>query len=81
MIRIYGNFYGGVSDMYLGCSAILCTNFEEFTGGLAPETRLSFPGFSIFYRYNFYFYKWDKYNCHEIELLIYPVNKLFNRKR
>ena len=78
-LRIYGNIYGGVSAVYMGVSAVLSTNFKEITGGLAPEIGLGFPGFSIFYRYNFYFYKWDDYNCHEIVLLIYPLNKLFNR--
>jgi hypothetical protein len=76
-LRFYGNMYGGVSAIYIGTSAVLSTNFEEFTGGLAPEIGLGFPGFGVFYRYNFYFYKWDKYNCHEIVLLIYPLNKLF----
>ena len=79
-LRIYGNLYGGASAMYIGASAILCTNFEEITGGISPEIGIGFPGFSIFYRYNFYFYNWEKYNCHEIVLLIYPLNKIFNRK-
>jgi|GEM_PF-2240811 len=79
-LRIYGNIYGGASGTYMGASAILCTNFKEITGGLSPEIGISFPGLSLFYRYNFYFYNWEKYNCHEIVLLIYPLNKIFNNK-
>ena len=79
-LRIYGNVYGGASAMYMGVSATLCTNFDEITGGLSPEIGIGFPGISIFYRYNFYFYNWEKYNCHEIVLLIYPLNKIFNKK-
>jgi hypothetical protein len=76
-LRIYGNIYGGASATYLGISGILCTNFENFTVGISPEIGLGFPGFSLFYRYNFYIN--TEYNCHEIVLLIYPVNKIFKR--
>ena len=79
-IRVYGNLYGGVSAMHLGASAIFCTNFNEVTGGLAPEIGLGFPGGNIFYRYNFYFYNWNKYNCHEIVLSFYGYNP-FEKKR
>jgi len=77
-LRVYRNIYGGASAVYMGVSAVLSTNFKEITGGLSPEIGLGFPGVSIFYRYNFYFYKWDDYNRHEIVLLIYPLSQLFN---
>jgi hypothetical protein len=73
--RIYGNVYGGVSAGYLGLSGILCTNFDEITAGIAPEIGMGVPGGSLFYRYNFYLN--NKYNCHEIVLLIYSLHKLF----
>jgi hypothetical protein len=76
-LRVYGNIYGGVSAMYLGLSGILCTNLEEMTAGMSPEIGLGFSGGSIFYRYNFYLN--NNYNCHEIVLLIYPLNKIFKR--
>ena len=78
-LRVYGNMYGGVSAMYLGLSGILGTNFEEISIGISPEIGLGFPGGSIFYRYNFYIN--NIFNCHEIVLLIYPLNKIFNRNR
>ncbi|GMO70493.1 MAG: hypothetical protein Ta2A_19100 [Treponemataceae bacterium] len=73
--RIYGNIYGGVTAMHIGASAIFCTNFTEITGGLAPEIGLGLPGGNLFYRYNFYFSNYEKYNCHEIVLQIYPINR------
>jgi hypothetical protein len=78
-LRIYGNMYGGASAMYLGLSGIMCTNFKEITAGISPEIGLGFPGFSLFYRYNIYFSR--NYNCHEIVMLIYPLDKILNRKR
>ncbi|MDR1179867.1 MAG: hypothetical protein LBK44_05120, partial [Spirochaetales bacterium] len=76
-LRVYGNMYGGASAMYLGLSGIVGTNFEGVTGGVSPEIGLGVPGFSMFYRYNFYLDK--SYNCHEIVLLIYPLKKIFKR--
>ncbi|MDR2842330.1 MAG: hypothetical protein LBV52_03915 [Spirochaetaceae bacterium] len=73
--RIYGNIYGG---MYLGASAIFCTNFKEITTGIAPEIGLGFPGASLFYRYNFYLT--NTYNCHEIVLLIYPIKRAVSKE-
>ena len=78
-LRIYGNLYGGASAIYLGLSGILCTDFEEISVGISPEIGLGFPGGSIFYRYNFYIN--NKFNCHEIVLLIYPLNKISNKNK
>ena len=72
-LRAYGNLYGGLIGLYLGASAILATDFEDVSGGAAPEIGLGLHGFSVLYRYNFYFYKPEKFNCHEIALQIYPI--------
>ena len=80
-IRAYGNIYGGSSAIYLGGSAIISTNFEEITGGVAPEIGIGVPGFSLFYRYNLYFHNWSKFNCHEIVMQMYGFRLLKKNRK
>jgi hypothetical protein len=77
-LRFYGNIYGGSSAMHMGVSGVLSSDFTDFSAGLAPEVGLGVPGGNLFYRYNFYLN--SRFNCHEIVLLIYPINKVKLRK-
>ena len=73
-IRAFNNYFGrSGSGFYFGGSAIAAVDFSEaiVTGGLAPETGIRTPYFSLGFRYNFYIYKSKQYNCPELLLQLF----------
>ena len=73
-VRAFQNYSDGDGGGgYLGIAATAALDFDKaiVTGGLSPELGFRTPYFALFFRYNFYFYKWEQYNCPELVLHFY----------
>jgi len=73
--RLFYNLYGGSGAMLLGASAVIATNFDEITVGVAPHIGIGFYTMNLFYRYNFHIN--NSFNRHEIVLKMYRPNVRF----
>jgi hypothetical protein len=68
-IRSYIRLYGGSAGFLLGMSGIYANNFLNYSFGIGPEIGIGFNKINILYRYNLYLN--NKFNCHEIALILY----------
>ena len=65
-LRVHYDMYGGSAGTLLGASAIMASDFNTITFGIAPHIGMGFAEMKLYYRYNFYINR--AYNGHEIVL-------------